>query len=209
MQRENSVNLKETFEDQARWRREKAKEYPDDARNTEAAEIFDQLAATVWQIKPELIVLLESALDGPDDNYINNERFSDMLSLIGFRAFYDTAEEFVRAFVGETDDEAANNSRSHWSQRTTDLPEAAEHFVPSERAATRERMIREKIRPEHRALVRALCDFEKAIEGREDARWNGSDMEPRAYESRDEKVNDTRNKLITEIAALVRDEVAP
>jgi hypothetical protein len=90
-----NVELKETFEGQAEWRRGKAEEYPDDLRNQEAARIFDRLAATADLVPPDVIAAYECEFeDGPD-----SEEWSEMLRQVGFHTAYDTAEEFVRAFI--------------------------------------------------------------------------------------------------------------
>ena len=48
--------LKEEFEREAEWRRQKAAEYPDDKRNLDSAAGYDRLAATVGDVSDELMV---------------------------------------------------------------------------------------------------------------------------------------------------------
>jgi hypothetical protein len=87
--------LKEEFERQAEWRRQKASEYPDDSRNLEAAQLFDKLAATVNDV--DLAVLRawrELFEDLPD-----SEEYNEMMRQVGFHIFPETADEFVRRFI--------------------------------------------------------------------------------------------------------------
>jgi hypothetical protein len=48
--------LQDAFKEQAEWRREKAKQSPDDKRHLEAAAIFDRLAATVDAIPQDVFI---------------------------------------------------------------------------------------------------------------------------------------------------------
>jgi hypothetical protein len=90
-----NAELRETFEWQADWRREKAVEYPDDVRNLEAARVLDRLAATADAVPPDVVAAYEGLFeDAPD-----SEEWSDMLREVGFHGWYDTAEEFVREFI--------------------------------------------------------------------------------------------------------------
>ena len=48
--------LRDDFKEQADWRRETAKQHPDDKRHLEAAAIFDRLAATVDTIPQDVFI---------------------------------------------------------------------------------------------------------------------------------------------------------
>ncbi len=88
--------LVDTFVSQAEWRRGKAEEFPSDTRNLTAAEIFDQLAATVADIRDDdLLSSLEEILDDGD----SFKEWNWTLSRVGFDTAYDNAEEFVADFV--------------------------------------------------------------------------------------------------------------
>ena len=52
------LDLQDVFKEQAEWRREKAKQYPNDERNLQAAAIFGRLAATVDAIPQGVFVAL-------------------------------------------------------------------------------------------------------------------------------------------------------
>jgi hypothetical protein len=93
----NVSELKETFEMQAEWRRQKAAEYPDDSRNTEAAKIFDRLAATVENVPPDVLAAYEELFDDLPDVEVHQE----MLRQVGFYTSYDNAEDFVREFISK------------------------------------------------------------------------------------------------------------
>jgi hypothetical protein len=89
------IDLQEEFELQAEWRRKKAEEFPDDARNQEAARILDRLAATAERVPPDVLAAYYELFEDLPDT----EELSDMLRNIGFGSTYDTAEDFVRAFI--------------------------------------------------------------------------------------------------------------
>lgn len=93
--------LRDEFEDQARRRREKADEYPQDERNLVAAEIFDKLAATADAIPDDVLAAYFELEQDNDDPFRDSERHSEMLREIGFHSAYDTAEEFVRAYIAD------------------------------------------------------------------------------------------------------------
>ena len=88
--------LKETFERQAEWWREKASEYPDDER-TEAAATFDKLAATVNVIPADVLSDYYALFDDLTDKEVELE----MLRRVGFDQAPETAEEYVRACIAE------------------------------------------------------------------------------------------------------------
>ncbi len=88
--------LRETFERQAEWWREKANEYPDDER-TETAAIFDKLAATVNAIPADVLSAYYALFDDLTDKEVELE----MLRRVAFDQAPETAEEYVRAFIAE------------------------------------------------------------------------------------------------------------
>lgn len=92
-----SLSLKETFEQQAEWRREKAIQYPNDQRNIEAAEIFDRLAVTS-PVSNELETQFDALWHGEASPDISEE-WSQALREVGFYRWPETAEELVRDFV--------------------------------------------------------------------------------------------------------------
>jgi hypothetical protein len=93
------VELRDDFKEQAEWRREKAKQYPDDERQLEAAAIFDRLAATVDDIPQDTF----STFSTPDvnDGLLDVERWTEMLRDVGFGLSPKSSEEFVRAFIAD------------------------------------------------------------------------------------------------------------
>jgi hypothetical protein len=72
------LELQDVFKEQAEWRREKAKQYPIEEHNLEAAAIFDRLAATVDAIPQDVFVAL-SELRNVDDCLLDVERWTEML----------------------------------------------------------------------------------------------------------------------------------
>ena len=104
--KESREGWREKFEDQARWRREQAAEYPDDQRNVEAAEIFDRLAATVQNVPPEVLAVVDELyFGGPLNNdeidHETMEAEQEKLRSVGFHTFPESAEEFLRELIAE------------------------------------------------------------------------------------------------------------
>jgi hypothetical protein len=91
--------LRESFEETARWRREQALKYPDDDRNTAAAQSLERLAATVHQVDPKLLVVFGEEFADPDDAFKSRELLSERLRQIGFHRDYETATDFVQDFI--------------------------------------------------------------------------------------------------------------
>jgi hypothetical protein len=90
--------LKETFERQAEWRRQKADDYPDDGRNLAAAATFDRLAATAADIPQHVLNAYEATLWRWDDSkLVEVER--EALRQVGFRSEPENAEAFVRGVL--------------------------------------------------------------------------------------------------------------
>ncbi len=93
------VELRDDFKEQAEWRREKAKQNPDDKRHLEAAAIFDRLATTVDAIPQDVFSTFSEA--GVNDGLLDVERWTEMLCDVGFGSSPKTAEEFVRSFIAD------------------------------------------------------------------------------------------------------------
>jgi hypothetical protein len=94
------LDLQDVFKEQAEWRREKAKRYPIEEHNLEAAAIFDRLAATVDAIPQDVFVAL-SELRNVDDGLLDVERWTEMLCDVAFSSSPKTAEDFVRSFIAD------------------------------------------------------------------------------------------------------------
>ena len=91
-------SLRLDFGETARWRREKAAEHPEDSRNIEAAELLDRLAKTIKDVDPTLLDTYGALWD---DEVQDSEQHSEMLRLIGFHFFPQTAEEFVKQYIAD------------------------------------------------------------------------------------------------------------
>jgi hypothetical protein len=63
----DATDLREEFERQAQWRREKAAEYPEDSRNLDAAALFDQLAQSVVSLPPPVLEAFTELFDDLSD----------------------------------------------------------------------------------------------------------------------------------------------
>ena len=84
----------------ADWRREKARQFPDDPRNLTAAEELDKLAVQIEQIASsesiqQQIADLNDSLDWENMIEEVNETVSAELRAIGFHTGYTTAAEFL------------------------------------------------------------------------------------------------------------------
>jgi hypothetical protein len=93
----------------AEWRREKAKQFPDDTRNLRAAEELERLAAQIEQLEGSAIrervrALYDryrAAANGSVDIY---EDVSAELRAIGFHNGYATGEQFLEWYCGRLED---------------------------------------------------------------------------------------------------------
>src|SRR5215467_9703268 len=82
--------LRLRFESTAYWRREKAKEYPDDERNAEAAAHLEHLATTVDSVPDQKLAAYAELYDERD-----TEEENEMFRVVGFYSLLATATEFV------------------------------------------------------------------------------------------------------------------
>jgi alkanesulfonate monooxygenase SsuD/methylene tetrahydromethanopterin reductase-like flavin-dependent oxidoreductase (luciferase family) len=89
-------DLAAEFKDQAQWRREKAKEYPEDAdRNQRAALALERLAESVEGIPSNLLEQYELLADEADAVFHNG-----IYKAVVFRRFNpETATEFIRHYI--------------------------------------------------------------------------------------------------------------
>ena len=78
-------------------RRSKAAEYPNDARNLEAANCFDRLAATAKDVPPEML----HAFGELFEEYRDAERHAELLKEVGFQWRPPDALEFVARFISD------------------------------------------------------------------------------------------------------------
>jgi hypothetical protein len=91
----DTTDLAETFKEQADWRRSKAAEYPNDARNIDAANCFDRLAATAKDVPPEML----HAYGELFEEYRDAERHAELLKEVGFQWKPPDALRFVARFI--------------------------------------------------------------------------------------------------------------
>ncbi|MBM4298299.1 MAG: hypothetical protein FJ143_11225 [Deltaproteobacteria bacterium] len=89
--------LKTEFECSADWRRKKAEQYPNDDRNSKAAEILDKLAADVGNVDAATLAAYVALFE----DYPDGEAHSEMLRTIGFDWEPESAIEFVRRFIAD------------------------------------------------------------------------------------------------------------
>ena len=87
--------LKEEFEREAEWRRQKAAEYPDDKRNLNSAAGYDRLAATVGDVSEELMVAYVECFNDMTETELHRE----LLKEVFHAGAPESATEFVRRFV--------------------------------------------------------------------------------------------------------------
>lgn len=95
----------------ADWRRSKVIEFPNDHRNSEAAEILDRLASEVSKLegtdrhKRLAHLAEETAEDGKFSVFL-----SDLTRLVGFRLFPDSAEDFIDELIYALEQEHSRRS---------------------------------------------------------------------------------------------------
>jgi hypothetical protein len=87
--------LRGTFEEQAQWRREKAKEHPDDPRNLAAAQTLEHLASTVDDVDDGML----DAYGELYDDFRDVEAHSELLRSIGFSIEFASAADFVKQYI--------------------------------------------------------------------------------------------------------------
>ena len=76
----------------------KSGQTPRDSRNIEAAKLLDRLAKTIKDVDPTLLDTYGALWD---DEVQDLEQHSEMLRLIGFHFFPQTAEEFVKQYIAD------------------------------------------------------------------------------------------------------------
>ncbi len=91
--------LIEQIENTAEWRREKAKEHPEDQRNGEAADILDRLTKELAALRDDdasvaaYEALIESGCE--DGDVLALEEHNRLISRIGFDSAPSSAEELL------------------------------------------------------------------------------------------------------------------
>jgi len=88
---DTSALIERDFRASARWRRERAVEYPSDKRNLEAAMLLDRLADTVREIEPALLGAWRELYKESDV-----ETWNEMIRQVGFYSDSKNATEFVQ-----------------------------------------------------------------------------------------------------------------
>ncbi|QDW36347.1 hypothetical protein FFI89_003830 [Bradyrhizobium sp. KBS0727] len=89
----------------AYWRRNKAIEFPGDARNIEAANELDRLAIEIAALEgSKLHVQLDKIFEDEDSGSIAMSVISDMRRQVGFSRWYATGEELLQAIVDACSD---------------------------------------------------------------------------------------------------------
>ena len=89
--------LFESLKETAEWRREKAVEHPDDARNAEAATLLDNLADTVELA--DMLTLRTYFSLFEDDDPTTVEREKEAMREVGFHRWPKDAAEFLIDFL--------------------------------------------------------------------------------------------------------------
>jgi hypothetical protein len=109
-------------ESTAEWRRLKAEQFPDDARNLEAADELDRLASEIGDLEgSDLHLSINALIDRVGDvksdlSVTHAEMVSDALRAIGFHGSYengaaflewyrDSLEELLRDHINDDDDD--------------------------------------------------------------------------------------------------------
>jgi hypothetical protein len=87
--------LRHDFENTAEYRRMIAAKYPGDARNIEAADIMEKLAATVDNVEPAVLNAYGELFEDARDSEVHTE----MLRQIDVHSWPSTATEFVQGYI--------------------------------------------------------------------------------------------------------------
>ena len=91
-------SLQRDFRTAANQLRETGKRLRTTSRHyVDAANILDQWAATVNDIRPDLLVIFHELMTGPADR----ERHAELLRQIAFKGTAKTASEYVSAYISD------------------------------------------------------------------------------------------------------------
>lgn len=92
--------------EKADWRRGKARQYPDDERNLDAAELLDRLAGAVLALEGSPAALAFEDVHGIIFSGTDQDRAREIMRLwseyrsgIGFRIFPDTGEQVLHELL--------------------------------------------------------------------------------------------------------------
>lgn len=99
--------LAEAILDTARWRREKATEFPNDGRNRSAAELLERIAATVSDVPAGLMQQYAEAWHGEAAFRISEAQFTS-LRHVGFSGADDNATGLVEHLLRQVADAPAD-----------------------------------------------------------------------------------------------------
>ena len=83
------------------WRRQKAVDYPDDARNTRAAVLLEELMATVATCPVAVMESYATLCVAPETFEHLIEAESDALRRVGFLIFPESVEELLLGIIAE------------------------------------------------------------------------------------------------------------
>ena len=102
------------LENTAHWRSQKAEEYPDDARNAEAAKLATALATQLRDSVPLKAVEFSACVADALDLHSRNgheviRRWVEYRSRLGFDRFPETANEYLNDLIDIARDVAAGN----------------------------------------------------------------------------------------------------
>lgn len=90
--------LADVLRDTARWRREKAEQFPEDGRSLAASVQLEAIASTVEQAPAELMDRYAAAF-----NYANGIRISelqsDLIRKVGFELAINSASQFITILI--------------------------------------------------------------------------------------------------------------
>lgn len=96
--------LSDTLLETARWRREKAIEFPDDTRNADAADTLERMAGVVPQIHPALLQRWVEHRETEEIGIRLSEFQSEVLRQVGFSSAPATAEKLLEVIVDKGDE---------------------------------------------------------------------------------------------------------
>jgi hypothetical protein len=90
--------LADVLRDTARWRREKAEQFPEDGRSLSAAEQLEAIAGTVGQVPAELMDRYAAAWDFANGIRIS-ELQSELIRKVGFGLTINSASQFIAILI--------------------------------------------------------------------------------------------------------------
>ena len=130
--------LKEEFEREAEWRRQKAAEYPDDKRNLDAAAGYDRLAATVGAVPDELMVAYTECFNDMTETELHRELLKEVFHAGAPRVGHGVRPSLRQPHQLGCGTEAVKSAHATVNDREARLRRSTASWLPASRRRARQ-----------------------------------------------------------------------